>query len=131
MAPLEEFVGDACRTRSRFVGHAGEIPGDLLVGDGHEISRGEGEGVGGVRVGDRLRDDGEKPIRQDLAEVCVGGGKSAIEFEEGGNLVGTSPMTPGRGLPQGVAGDSGEVIVGPSAFHFGDGLPQGLDGISA
>ena len=41
----------------------------------------------------------------------MGGGKSAIEFQEGGDFVGTASMSPGCGFPQSVAGDGGEVVI--------------------
>jgi len=61
----------------------------------------------------------------------VEGGESAIEFEKGGDFVGTSSMTPGCGFPQGVAGDCGEVVIGPPSLCLGNGLLQGFDGILA
>ena len=62
VAPLQEFVSYSCGAGGRFVGGAQEISGDLLVGDGREISRGEWGGVRGVRVGDWFWDDGEEPV---------------------------------------------------------------------
>jgi len=131
VAPLQEFVSNSCGAGSRFVGCAREIAGDFLVGNGREISRGEQGGVRGVGVGDRLWDDREEPIRQDLAKVCVGGGKSTIKFQEGGDFVGASTVAPSCGFPQGIAGDCGEVIVRPPAFCLRDGLSECFNGSSS
>ena len=67
VAPFQEFVGDACGARSGFVGSAGEIAGDFLIGNGCEFPRGEWDGVGGIRVRDRFWDNREKSVRQNLA----------------------------------------------------------------
>jgi len=58
-------------------------------------------------------------------------GKGAIQFKEGGNLVGPPAMTPCCHLPQSVMGDCGEVIIRPATFSFCNGLSQCFDGIFA
>ena len=62
MAPLQEFVCDSRGARGRFVGHAGKVARDLLIGDRCEILRGKGGRVRGVGIRDQLRDDGEESV---------------------------------------------------------------------
>jgi len=111
VAPFEEFVGDACGSRGGFVGRARKVARDLFFRDGRKFARGKRGRVRGVRIRDRLRDDREESIRQDLTEVGVGCSESPVEFKEGWDLVDASPVTPCCGLPQSVAGNSGEIVI--------------------
>ena len=94
MTPFQEFICDARGAWSRFVGGCGEVDSYLLCHDRGKVTYRLGGWVFGVCCRDRFRNGQEELIREDLANVGVGCGQRSVEFQEGGNLVGSAAVAP-------------------------------------